>query len=111
MGSVTHVGRRPVARRWRTRLLGAVLSVTLALQLMLSLVWLGRELHHECTGEACPVCQEMAQVARAVTQAAVGATRAPTVALALLAITGPSLYEAPKLSVHTLVSLGVRLDT
>ena len=100
-----------MARRRLARPLGVALSAVLALQLALSLTWLGRELHHACTGETCPVCQAMGQVARAVAQGAVGTACALTLALALPAIAGPSRHAAPKLSVSTLVSLGVRLDT
>ena len=100
-----------MARRRLIRLLGAALSVVLALQLAFSLVWLGRELHHEYTGEACPICQAMGQVARAVTQGAARVAAALALVPALLVITAPSLYDAPELPICTLVTLGVRLDT
>ena len=100
-----------MTRRRLTRPLGAALAAVLALQLALSLVWLGRELYHACTGEACPICQAMGQVARAVTQGAVGTATVLALAPVPRAIAGAPTYVAPELAVCTLVSLGVRLDT
>ena len=100
-----------MTRRRLTRPLGATLAAVLALQLALSLVWLGRELHHVCTGEACPICQAMGQVTRAVTQGTVGTATVLALARAPRAIAGAPTYVAPERSVCTLVSLGVRLDT
>ncbi|MCH3947982.1 MAG: hypothetical protein LKK55_00395 [Olsenella sp.] len=92
------------------RAFALVLSVLLAVGTFLSAVALGKEVHHRCTGEDCPVCRFMAGAARVVGRSATLAPHPPHISSARLVLSQATQLIGVVLVVLSPVLLGVRLD-
>ena len=104
-------GACAVRAPYRRRALAALLALTVALTFATSSLTLSHELHHDCTGDGCAVCAEMAMGLHLV-RAGFSAPGAPAAlgavlpVLALLSL-GVVLRRA---GATTLVSLHVQLN-
>lgn len=86
------------------------LAVLLAVGAFLSAVALGKEVHHQCAGEDCPVCRLMAGAARVVGRSSTSAPQAPCIPSARLVAAQVTPLPDVTLVAPSPVSLGVRLD-
>ncbi|SES73044.1 hypothetical protein SAMN05216348_102116 [Olsenella sp. KH3B4] len=92
------------------RTFALALAVLLAVGTFLSAEALGKEVHHRCTGEDCPICQLMAGAARVVGRSATPVPQPPRVPSARLVLSHPTSLVGVVLVVLSPVLLGVRLD-
>ena len=104
--AMRHTVRRAAALRVAT----LALAVLLAVGTFLSAIALGKEVHHQCTGDDCPVCRLMVGAAKVVGRSSTAAPPAPRIPSERLATTRIAPLDGVVLVASSPVSLGVRLD-
>lgn len=92
------------------RAFALALAVLLAVGTFLSAVALGKEVHHRCTGEDCPVCRLMAGAARVIGRSSTPTPQPPRIPSAHLALLQTAPLTGVVLVALSPVLLGVRLD-
>lgn len=102
--------RHTVCRTAALRVATLALVALLAAGTFLSSVALGKEVHHQCTGDDCPVCRLMVGAAKVVGRSSTPVPPAPRIPSARLAATRITPLTGAVLVASSPVSLGVRLD-
>lgn len=104
--AMRHTVRQAATLRVATLALAALLAVGT----FLSAIALGREVHHQCTGDNCPVCRLMVGAAKVVGRSSTAAPSALRIPSAHIAATRITPLAGAVLVASSPVSLGVRLD-
>lgn len=104
--AMRHTVRQAATLRVATLALAALLAVGT----FLSAIALGKEVHHQCTGDNCPVCRLMVGAAKVVGRSSTAAPPAPYIPSARIASTWITPLTSVVLVASSPVSLGVRLD-
>jgi hypothetical protein len=102
--------RHTVRQATALRVAALALAALLAVGTFLSAIALGKEVHHQCTGDNCPVCRLMVGAAKVVGRSSTAAPRAPHIPSARLATARITPLTSVVLVASSPVSLGVRLD-
>lgn len=94
----------------KTRLLPLLMAALLAFALLCSVLFMAVEAHHDCTGQDCPVCQQLSACGHMLKTAAVSACAAVfAAALPLLVCMIFSVRTAP-VQADTLVTRKIKLS-
>ncbi|MBQ9331211.1 MAG: AraC family transcriptional regulator [Oscillibacter sp.] len=93
-----------------TRRAALVLTAVFALAVLVSSAFIVVHADHDCVGEGCPVCQQMAACAQTLRTLSSAAAAAGTVFAALRALTAMRTCSAPERPFSTPVALKVKLS-
>lgn len=93
----------------RTRIISAITAITVVFVLLFSILYIAAEANHDCTGEDCPICEQIAICQQQLEQLSGGIA---VIVTALFAFSGLYVFSVKYVTVQklcTLITLKVKL--
>ena len=91
-------------------ILGILTSIIILAVMFFAAYYMEAEIHHECTGEDCPICAEIEMLQNAVRQIGTGVIYIVVVVMVYDSLTASVLTEYVDVCINTLVGDRVRLN-